>query len=73
MIGLCAICANDRVGMVRELDGKRVFICNLCESDHPRSGRYAFEQNLAGADGCSQSGGGCGKGIKTSRRMVVRR
>lgn len=42
--GLCAICTREGHGEVRAHDGKRVFICDPCEFEHPRSGRYSFDE-----------------------------
>lgn len=56
MIGLCAICANDRDGDVREVDGRRVFVCDRCEHEHPRSGGYLFSD--IGRDRCHRKAGG---------------
>ena len=40
LIGLCAICTNDGEGAMQALDGREVFVCNRCETEHPRSGGY---------------------------------
>jgi len=42
-VGLCAVCANDRIGQMREHEGRTVFVCNACENEHPRAGRYGFD------------------------------
>lgn len=39
----CAICTEERPGAMRVLDGRRVFVCERCDTEHPRSGRYSFE------------------------------
>lgn len=33
MIELCAICAEDREGRIRPLDGRALFICDRCEDE----------------------------------------
>ena len=45
----CAICAEIAPGAMRVLDeGKpAVFVCNDCDGEHPRSGRYSFDDSGA--------------------------
>ncbi len=45
---LCAICAEVAPGAERELDvGKLVFVCDGCHDEHPRGGRYGFDDSGA--------------------------
>lgn len=49
---VCAQCTNERPGKFRKVDDDRkVFICDPCEGDHPRSGRYAFAEGPARSSG----------------------
>ena len=40
MIGLCAICTHDAEGRRMWLGDLRVFVCDRCDAEHPRSGGY---------------------------------
>ena len=44
---ICAICANVALGAMRELDVGQpaVFVCDDCHDEHPRSGRYGFDDS----------------------------
>jgi hypothetical protein len=55
--GLCAICTNESPGQLRPLDGRDVFVCNRCESEHPREGGYdAGQVGRADADRLTNGG-----------------
>jgi hypothetical protein len=43
-VGLCGICAEEGRGEIQNLDGKRVFVCDRCETEHPRVGHYTFDE-----------------------------
>ena len=49
----CAICTEIAPGAMRELDAGKppVFVCNGCHDDHPRSGRYGFDDSGATGTG----------------------
>lgn len=42
--GLCAICADPGPGDYSTIDGKRVFVCDRCEDEHPRAGHLSFAE-----------------------------
>lgn len=46
---ICAICAEVGLGALRVLDAGKpaVFVCDGCHDEHPRGGRYGFDDSGA--------------------------
>lgn len=72
----CAICTSDSPGALspgalREMDGRMVFVCDACENEHPRAGRYNFgDRESVGSEGTGRSGQNGGSSRQYGAPMV---